>query len=73
VLLFSTAIALGIALLSVLGYPTVAFVLMGALLYLLGLRGWLPIMGIALCAAGASYLLFVRWLQIPLPKGWFGF
>lgn len=72
VLRFSAAIALAIALLSVLGYPTVAFLLMGALLYLLGLRGWAQIVSIALCAAGLSYVLFVRWLQIPLPTGWFG-
>jgi putative tricarboxylic transport membrane protein len=72
VLSFLGAIALGIALLSVLGYPLVAFLLMSILLYLLGLQRWSAIVSIALCAAGASYLLFVRWLQIPLPKGWLG-
>jgi putative tricarboxylic transport membrane protein len=72
VLLFLGAVALGIALLSVLGYPLVAFLLMATLLYLLGLQGWSQIASIALCVAGVSYVLFVRWLQIPLPKGWLG-
>ena len=72
VFLFSAAVALAIALLSVFGYAAVAFLLMGSLLYLLGLRGWAQIVSISLCAAGMAYVLFVRWLQIPLPAGWFG-
>jgi hypothetical protein len=72
VLLFLGAMALGTGLLTVLGYPLVAFLLMAFLLHILGVRGWVHVVVIALCAAGVSYALFVRWLQIPLPTAGFG-
>jgi putative tricarboxylic transport membrane protein len=72
VLLFLGIMALATALLNRLGYPLVAFLLMVALLQLVGVRGWRDSVLIALLTAGACYLLFVRWLQIPLPKGWPG-
>ncbi len=72
VLLFMGVMALATALLDLLGFPLVAFLLMLALLQLLGVRRWRDSALIALLTAGASYLLFVRWLQIPLPKGWIG-
>jgi len=70
VFLFLGSMAVATALLNLLGYPLVAFLLMVALLLLVGVRGWRDSMLIALLTAGACYLLFVRWLQIPLPKGW---
>jgi len=72
VLIFMGIIALATALLDLLGFPLVAFLLMVALLKLLGLRRWRDSALIAFLTAGASYILFVRWLQIPMPKGWLG-
>ena len=72
VLVFLGIMALATALLDLLGFPLVAFLLMLALLQLLGARRWRDSALIALLTAGASYILFVRWLQIPLPKGWIG-
>ena len=72
VLLFLAAMALGTGMLPVLGYPLVAFLLMILLLYILGVRRWSHLVTIALCTAGVCYVLFVRWLQIPLPTAAFG-
>jgi len=72
VLAFMGVMIFGTALLTVLGFPLVAFLLMAGLLYLLGVQRWQHVVLIALCSAVASYVLFVRWLQIPLPKGWIG-
>ena len=72
VLLFMGVMILGTAFLTILGFPLVAFLMMAGLLYVLGLRRWQHVILIALCSAVASYALFVRWLQIPLPKGWIG-
>jgi len=72
VLLFLGAMALGTGLFTILGYPLVAFLLMALLLYILGVRRWSLVVTIALCTAGVCYVLFVRWLQIPLPTAGFG-
>lgn len=72
VLLFLGAIALATALLDTLGFPVVAFLLMVAMLEILGIRRRRDSVLIALCTAVAAYILFVQWLQIPLPKGWIG-
>lgn len=72
VLLFLAAMALGTGLLPVFGYPLVAFLLMTLLLCILGVRSWLHVLVIALAAAAVSYVLFVRWLQIPLPTSGLG-
>jgi hypothetical protein len=72
VLGFAAAVAAATALLTPLGYPLVAFLLLTALLRILGLRPWWTTAAVALGAAAASYVLFVRWLQIPLPRGWLG-
>ena len=72
VLLFLGATVLATALLTILGYSLASFVLMALLLYILGVRRWMHVVLIALCAAGVSYALFVRWLQIPLPTAGVG-
>jgi putative tricarboxylic transport membrane protein len=72
VLIFTGIVALATAVLELLGFPLVAFLLMLALLKLLGVRRWRDSVLISLLTAGASYILFVRWLQIPMPKGWLG-
>ncbi len=72
VLLFMGAIVLATALLELLGFPLMAFLLMVALLEILGVRRRRDSVIIALGTAVAAYMLFVQWLQIPLPKGWIG-
>ncbi len=72
VLLFLGVIALATALLEPLGFPLMAFLLMVALLEILGIRRRRDSVVIAFCTAVAAYVLFVKWLQIPLPKGWIG-
>ncbi|MDI6726099.1 MAG: tripartite tricarboxylate transporter TctB family protein [Smithellaceae bacterium] len=72
VILFLGAVALATALLNPLGYLLTSFLLLLSLLGLLGMTRWIPRLLISLIAAGASYLLFVSWLKIPLPKGWPG-
>jgi putative tricarboxylic transport membrane protein len=65
-------LALAPLLLQPLGYPLVAFLLMLALLRILGIRRWRVNVLVSLGTAAVAYVLFVRWLQIPLPKGWLG-
>jgi putative tricarboxylic transport membrane protein len=55
-----------------LGYPLSSFLLMLALLRTLGVKKWTFIVPLSFMTAIACYFLFVRWLQIPLPKGWIG-
>ena len=55
-----------------LGYPLTSFLLMVFLLRSLGIKRWLFIIVLSLATAVGSYLLFVQWLKIPLPKGWLG-
>ena len=71
-MLFLATLALAIGLLDILGYPLVAFLLMLALLGILGLRRRRTAGLIAAGAAALAYHLFVQWLRIPLPKGWIG-
>lgn len=70
--LFLGAIALATLLYNPLGYPLDSFLLMLALLRILGMKRWGFNVLISLATAVASYFLFVRWLDIPLPKGWIG-
>ncbi len=55
-----------------LGYPLVSFLLMVSLLRTLGMKRWGVNVLISVVTAAGSYVLFVQWLQIPLPKGWIG-
>ena len=71
VLGFMGAVAMATALLRPLGYPGVSFLLMLALLRGLGV-GWRASGLIALFTAGVCELVFVYWLNIPLPAGLFG-
>lgn len=72
VILFIGAIALATLLFNPLGFPLMSFLLMLALLRVLGMKRWSHTVSISILAAAASYFLFVQWLQIPLPKGWIG-
>jgi hypothetical protein len=73
VVLFMGACALATALLATLGYALVSFLLMFALLWVLGVRKWHVVGPVALGSAVACYFVFVQWLKIPLPSGWLGF
>jgi putative tricarboxylic transport membrane protein len=55
-----------------LGYPLTSFLLMLALLRILGIKRWGLIILISVVTAVGSYFLFVKWLDIPMPKGWIG-
>jgi hypothetical protein len=72
VILFTSAIALAILLFKELGYPLMSFLLLLALLRILGVRSWAYSLSLSLLTATGVYFLFVVWLQIPLPKGWIG-
>jgi len=54
------------------GYPLSAFLLMLALLRVLGVKRWKLTLPLSLMIAVVCYFLFVQWLKIPLPKGWIG-
>jgi len=69
VVLFVAGVIAAVALLKPLGYVFTSFLLMLVLLQILGLRLWYSA-SIALLSAAASYVVFVRWLKIPLPSGW---
>jgi len=72
VLLFIGVVALTIALLQPVGYVASTFLLMLGLLRIFG-SGWRASLLIAAGAAAAAHVLFVRWLDIPMPAGPFGF
>ena len=55
-----------------LGYPLSSFLVMVALLKILGMKQWSSNILISLPTAVVCYFLFVQWLKIPLPKGWIG-
>jgi putative tricarboxylic transport membrane protein len=55
-----------------LGYPLSSFLLMVALLRILGIKRWTFNIILSFVTALGSYLLFVQWLNIPMPKGWIG-
>jgi hypothetical protein len=72
VALYVGAIVVAILLLSRIGYPLFCATLLLALLRILGMKNWLHAGLLAVLTAVVSYMLFVRWLLIPLPKGWIG-
>jgi hypothetical protein len=72
VILFLGTMALATLFLNPLGYPLISFLLMVALLRILGTRRWTLNILLSLVTAAAAYFLFVGWLKIPLPKGWIG-
>lgn len=71
-LLFMGVMASAILVFNSLGYPLTCFFLMAFLLRSLGIKRWIFNIILSLVTATGSYLLFVQWLKIPLPKGWIG-
>lgn len=55
-----------------LGYAPTAFIVVMALLQILGGRYWRRNLLISLTASAVSHFLFVQWLQIPFPQGVLG-
>jgi hypothetical protein len=71
-MLFLGASALATLCLNILGYPLTSFLLMLSLLAILGVRQPALLVTLPLLTAAGSYLLFVQFLRIPLPKGLIG-
>jgi hypothetical protein len=71
-ILFLGAMVLATLLFNQLGYPLTSFLLMVALLRVLGVKKWALSLPLSFVTATVCYFLFVQWLQIPLPKGWMG-
>lgn len=71
-ILFLGAMGLATLFLKQLGYPITSFLLMVALLRTLGMKRWGLNLLISIVTSGGSYILFVKWLAIPMPKGWIG-
>ena len=71
-ILFLGAMALATLFFNQLGYPLISFLLMVALLRILGIKRWGLNILISVVTAVGSYFLFVKWLDIPMPKGWIG-
>jgi putative tricarboxylic transport membrane protein len=64
------AVLTGYALaLDTVGYPIATFVLVLFMLRVTEPHPWPLALGIALLAAGGSYVLFALWLAVPLPAG----
>ncbi len=72
VIFFMAIIAAAVLLLTPLGYPAVTFLLMVGLLRTLGFKRWPLNLGLSVLTAAGCYVLFVRWLSIPLPRGYLG-
>ncbi len=72
VILFLGTIVLATLLFSQLGYPLMSFLVLLALMRILGMKRWAWNVLLSFMVTGVSYVLFVQWLKIPLPKGWIG-
>ena len=71
-ILFLGAMALATLFFNQLGYPLISLLLMVVLLRILGIKRWGLNILISVVTAVGSYILFVKWLDIPMPKGWIG-
>jgi putative tricarboxylic transport membrane protein len=69
VLAVSSALVLYSLLLKPIGYLVSTVALMGVIVYLLGLRGWIRIAMTAVLTGVLSYYLFAVLLDVPLPRG----
>lgn len=70
--LFFGAMVLAALFFNQLGYLLISFLLMIALLRIIGTKRWGRTIVISAATAVGSYFLFVQWLNIPMPKGWPG-
>ncbi len=65
----ASALVLYSLLLKPMGYLVSTVGLMGAIVYLLGLRGWVKVVLAAVLTGALSYCLFAFILEVPLPRG----
>ncbi len=72
VIFFLGTMALATLGFSHLGFPLTSFLVMLALLKVLGEKRWIYSILLSFITTVASFFLFVQWLKIPLPKGWLG-
>lgn len=71
-LLFLGASVFAALCLDILGYPVTSFLFMMSLMAILGVRQPVLLVSLPLLTAAGSYLVFVQFLRIPLPKGLIG-
>jgi putative tricarboxylic transport membrane protein len=71
-ILFFGTMVLATAFFNQLGYPLSSFLLMVALLRILGMKRWRVTLPLSFITAVVCYFIFVQFLKIPLPKGWIG-
>lgn len=71
-ILFFGTMVLAAAFFNQLGYLLSSFLLMVALLRILGVKRWAFTLPLSFITAVVCYFLFVQFLKIPLPKGWIG-
>jgi putative tricarboxylic transport membrane protein len=69
VLVIASALVLYSVFLKPLGYLLSTVPLMGVVVYLLGLRGWIKVAVAAILTGVLSYYLFSFMLEVPLPRG----
>jgi hypothetical protein len=69
VLAVASALIVYSLLLKPIGYLVSTVGLMGAIVYLLGLRGWIKVALTAILTGVLSYYLFAFILEVPLPRG----
>lgn len=69
---FLAVIGLAAGFLDYLGYAPAAFLVVLALLQILGGKQWRWNLLISLASSAVSHFIFIRWLQIPFPQGWLG-
>jgi len=67
------ALLLVTSLLDVLGFRLTTFLMFVGLLPVLGSRGILYTVGMAIVGSVGVFHVFARWLKVPLPTGLFGF
>jgi hypothetical protein len=58
-----------VALLKVTGMVIGTALYLAALVWYLGRHRWWVTLGVATAAAGFNWLVFVRWLRVPMPEG----
>jgi hypothetical protein len=71
-ILFLGTMVLVTAFFNQLGYPLSSFLLMVALLRILGVKRWRFALPLSFITAVVCHFIFVQLLKIPLPKGWIG-
>jgi putative tricarboxylic transport membrane protein len=69
VLAVASALILYTLLLKPIGYLVSTVGLMGVIVHLLGLRGWVKVALAAILTGALSYYLFAFILEVPLPRG----